>query len=437
MFRINKEQNLFLLRGYAGTGKTSITAAFTKVLPRSGFKSILLAPTGRAAKVISAYSAKEAYTIHKKIFTKTFSEEGLMQFIPSANNYKNTVFIVDEASMIGAENDYVFMNGQNLLDVLIEYVYSGDNCSLLLVGDTAQLPPVGLELSPAINPEYLRSRYSFNLFFEELTNVERQKEQSGILYNATKIRIQLLENKTYLPQIEFTNDVEHVSGEELEDVLNTAYSKYGEENVLVITKSNKAANLYNQQIRNRVFYRDADLCAGDRIMVVKNNYYWLGEKSSNFIANGEMFKIRKIIGRKELYGMHFAECVLEWQDDRLEGELQALLLLNTINTESPALPQLIQQQFFNEVMLDYQHIPEKWKKISELRGNPYYNAIQVKFSYAVTCHKSQGGQWPCVLIDQGYLLKEQVSQNYLRWFYTALTRATEKVYLINFRNANN
>jgi len=407
--------------------------AFTAALQYFGFNSVLLAPTGRAAKVISAFSGKPAFTIHKKIFTKGNAEDGGVKFFPASNTYKNTVFIVDEASMIGGESEAALGHQSSLLDMLFEYVYSGENCRMVLVGDAAQLPPVGSDLSPALNAEFLSSRFSVKLYTAELTEVARQKEDSGILYNATQLRVQLITEKFQLPQLELTADVQAVSGEELEEELNKAYNEFGEENVLVITRSNKAANLYNQHIRNRVFYRDTELSGGDRLMVVKNNYFWSGKENNNdFIANGDMATIKRIGKFENLYGMRFAECILDFSENEKLADLEVKVLLDTLFTETPALSAQQQNNFFNEVMNDYQDVLSKGKKFALLQQNSHYNALQVKFSYAVTCHKSQGGQWPCVFIDQGFLNKNNIDKNYLRWLYTAITRATKKLYLINF-----
>lgn len=433
-FILTPESNsLFILKGYAGTGKTNLMAAVTQALLTIKVKSVLMAPTGRAAKVLAGFSGKQAVTIHKKIFSKAMSDDGGVVFGLADNNHTNTIFIVDEASMIGADSDTNF-GGSGLLESLFEYVYSGDNCKLIFIGDNAQLPPVGCNQSPALDADFLRKSYSINIHFFELTEVARQKSESGILYNATKLRITLVNEEFELPQLEITKDVIAVNGEELEDVLNSAYSNYGDENVLIVTRSNKRANLFNQNIRNRVFYRDDDLCAGDKLMIVKNNYFWLDEKKSeaNFIANGDVAVINKIIRREKMYGFNFAECIVRLEDYENLTDLQVKILCDTLTSESPSLSPDKQKLLFDEVMYDCQEIPEKWKKMLYLKQNPFYNALQVKFSYAVTCHKAQGGQWPCVFIDHGYLTDEMMDKNFIRWLYTALTRATEKVYLINF-----
>lgn len=429
-----QENSLFILKGYAGTGKTNLISAFIKALPAFKWKSVLLAPTGRAAKVLSNTSGKPAQTIHKKIFSNSLGDEGGFQFSLCDNQHTNTVFIVDEASMISlnAESN---LYEKNLLESLFEYVYSGYNCKLIFVGDTAQLPPVGSEFSPALNISFLKQNYRLSLFNCELTRVARQREESGILYNATKLRISLLEKDFVLPKLEPVTDVVNLSGEELEDALNSAYSEFGEENVIIITRSNKRANLFNQNVRNRINLYEEDLCAGDRLMVVKNNYFWKDKEDKSFIANGDMGKIKRISKRENLYGFNFAECTIQFTDYEQEPELVVKVITDSLFTDTPALNPQQQQQLFEELMLDCADLPERWKKMAYLKSSPYFNALQIKFAYAVTCHKSQGGQWPCVFIDHGYITDEHLNINLIRWLYTAITRATEKVYLINFNPA--
>jgi exodeoxyribonuclease V len=425
------ENALFVLKGYAGTGKTNLISAFINALPAYKWKSVLLAPTGRAAKVLSNTSGKPAQTIHKKIFSNDIREEGRFVFSLGDNQHTNTIFIVDEASMISV-NAESSLYEKNLLESLLEYVYSGFNCKLIFVGDTAQLPPVGSDYSPALNHTFLKQNYHLALYVNELTQVARQKSDSGILYNATKLRISLLEPQFVLPKLETTHDVVHLGGEDLEDALNQAFREYGAENVIIITRSNKRANLFNQNVRNRIYLYEEDLCSGDRLMVVKNNYYWKDKSDKSFIANGDMGQIKRISKREELYGFHFAECILKFTDYENEPELQVKVITDSLFSDSPALSSQQQQQLFEELMLDCADEPDKWKKMAYLRSSPYFNALQIKFAYAVTCHKSQGGQWPCVFIDHGFLNDEQMNAGFIRWLYTALTRATEKVYLINF-----
>lgn len=429
----NNEQEILVIKGYAGTGKTNMLAALSKTLPVFKWKSVLLAPTGRAAKVLSLYSEKLAQTIHKKIFIKIPTHDGGVMFSLAENKHTNTIFIVDEASMIGLDQSTGDSVYGNLLESLLEYVYAGVNCKLILVGDTAQLPPVGSNESPALSIEFLKTAYRFQVKHIELKQVARQQDASGILLNATHLRNCISHFNQDFPKLTVFKDVVKLAGDELEDALNNAYSKYGYDDVLIVTRSNKRANLFNQAVRNRVRYMDDDLCSGDLMMVVKNNYFWLEDSSEiGFIANGDSLKIKKIIKRKELYGFHFAECLVELSDYQNTPELMVNLLLDSIYTEVPSLTKTQQQQLFEEVMLDVADEPVKGKRMAYLKSSPFYNALQVKFNYAVTCHKAQGGQWSCVFIDQGYLTKEMLNVEYIRWLYTALTRATEKVYLINF-----
>lgn len=429
----SNEREIMVIKGYAGTGKTNMVAALSKTLPSFKWRSVLLAPTGRAAKVLSSYAQRPAQTIHKKIFRKVPTHDGGVMFSLGENLHRNTIFIVDEASMIGLDNpgnDSVY---GSLLESLFEYVFSGDNCKLLLVGDTAQLPPVGSNESPALNVEYLKAAYHLTIKHIELRQVARQQDASGILKNATFLRECISNEITDFPKLTPYPDVVRLSGDELEDALNNAYSRYGFNDVLVVTRSNKRANLFNQAVRNRIRYMDDDLCGGDLLMVVKNNYFWLDEKAeAGFIANGDSLEVKKILGRRELYGFNFAECVVELCDYQSSPEITLNLLLDSISTDTSALTKEQQQHLYEAVLEDVADEPIKSIRSSYLRNSPFYNALQVKFNYAITCHKAQGGQWPCVFIDQGYLTKDMINAEFLRWLYTAFTRATEKVYLMNF-----
>jgi exodeoxyribonuclease-5 len=422
-----------VIKGYAGTGKTNMVAALSKTLPAFKWRSILLAPTGRAAKVLSNYSQKPAQTIHKKIFRKTPTHDGGVMFTLGENLHRNTVFIVDEASMIGMDNPNSESVYASLLESLFEYVYSGDHCKLILVGDTAQLPPVGSNESPALNIDLLKATYHLSIRHIELKQVARQQDASGILLNATHLRECILNFENEFPKLKTFPDVVRLGGDELEDALNNAYSKYGFNDVLIVTRSNKRANSFNQAVRQRIRYMEEDLSGGDLMMVVKNNYFWLDEKSdAGFIANGDSLQIKKITRRKDIYGFNFAECIVELCDYPNAPEVTLNLLLDSINSDAPALSKEQQQQLFEAVMEDVADQPVKGLRMAYLKSNPYFNALQVKFNYAVTCHKAQGGQWPCVFIDQGYLTKEMLNVEYIRWLYTAFTRASEKVYLMNF-----
>lgn len=427
------EREILVIKGYAGTGKTNMVAALSKTLPSFKWRSVLLAPTGRAAKVLSNYSKKPAQTIHKKIFIKIPTHDGGLAFSLAENKHTNTIFVVDEASMIGLDNPSSDSVYHSLLESLLEYVFSGTNCKIILVGDTAQLPPIGSNESPALNIDYLKASYNLQIKHIELKQVARQEDASGILKNATHLRECIINFKDEFPKISLHKDVVRLTGEDLEDALNTAYSNYGFNDVLLVTRSNKKANLFNQAVRARVRYMDEDLCGGDLMMVVKNNYFWLDEKSEvGFIANGDSLEIKKIVRRKELYGFNFAECIVKLSDYENIPELTVNLLLDSIYTEVPSLTKDQQQELFANVMEDVADEPIKGLRMAYLRKNPYFNALQVKFNYAVTCHKAQGGQWPCVFIDQGYLTKEMLNVEYIRWLYTAFTRASEKVYLMNF-----
>lgn len=424
--------SLFVLKGYAGTGKTNLVSALSRVLPEFKWRCVLLAPTGRAAKVLSLYAKRPAQTIHKKIYKKAVNENGGVYFSLSENLHRNTLFIVDEASMIGLDSGGAY-DQPGLLESLFEYVFSGDNCKLLFVGDNAQLPPVGCEESPALNINFLKASYHLNVFSCELTLVARQSLESGILENATKLRQSLTNYNSEIPKIRLTNDVVKVEGDELEDVLNTAYSQYGYNDVLIVTRSNKRANLFNQAVRNRIRYMEDDIAAGDLLMVVKNNYFWLEENSDvGFIANGDSLEIRKIINREMLYGFNFLDALVGFTDYPQLNDTRIKLIMESVYAEGPSISQEQQKLLYEEILKDVADEPIKGRRSLYMRQSPYYNALQVKFNYAVTCHKAQGGQWPVVFIDQGYLQKDQIDVGFIRWLYTAITRAREKVYLINF-----
>lgn len=430
----DEESQCFLLKGYAGTGKTTVISALVKALSRIKLKSVLLAPTGRAAKVISNYSGKKAFTIHKKIYRKKNAASPEMNFVLGDNLMENTIFIVDEASMISDQvHDY---SRQSLLDDLIRYVYNGKNCKLMFVGDTAQLPPVGSELSPALNKEILSSDFMLKVLSYELTDVVRQEKESGILYNATQLRELIRKGKQTFPKfsVRAYRDIFRMTGERLVEGLNYAYDKYGMENTIVICRSNKNANAYNQNIRNRILYREEEITGGDHIMVVRNNYFWLKpeDNSGDFIANGDIARVRKVRRIEEQYGFRFAELVIELLDYPDQEPLTCKVLLDTLYTESPSLSSTDQKRFFDAVMEDYQHIENKRFRMEELKKDPYYNALQIKFAFAVTCHKAQGGQWPAVFIDQGYLSDEMLNTEFLRWLYTGVTRSNSELFLVNF-----
>ncbi|MEO3405532.1 AAA family ATPase [Mucilaginibacter sp. CAU 1740] len=431
----NDGDECFIMKGYAGTGKTTIVGALVKALRNYNYKAVLLAPTGRAAKVITNYSGRKAFTIHKRIYRAKSALTMDQGFALADNLASDTLFIVDEASMISDEaNSH---NQVSLLFDLLRYVYNDKNCKLVLVGDTAQLPPVGADESPALDPKLMSDKFGLTVFNYELTEVLRQQKNSGILLNATNVRDLIRTEEVEAPQIvtKGYKDVYRMTGERLPEGLEYAYRKYGHDRTLVICRSNKNANQYNGQIRNRILYREEELTGGDQIMIVKNNYFWLQDKeeaSTAFIANGDIARIVKVRRTEDMYGFRFADVQLEFIDYSEDPTLDCKVLLDTIYADSPALSQEDQKRFYTEVMKDYEHLPSKRAMHNELKLNPYYNALQIKFAYAITCHKAQGGQWDAVFVDQGYLTDEMINMDFLRWFYTALTRATIELFLVNF-----
>ena len=425
----------FILKGYAGTGKTTVLGALVKALKYYNYKSVLLAPTGRAAKVITNYSGKKAFTIHKRIYRKKSALNIDDAFRLADNLATDTLFIVDEASMISDESTGNMR--ETLLHDLVSYVYNTKNCKLMLVGDTAQLPPVGTDNSPALDIKLMKSVFALEIFNFELTDVLRQQKDSGILLNVTAMRNIIRKGKVATPRIvtKGYKDVYRMTGERLEEGLNYAYNKYGHDGTLIVCRSNKNANLYNRQIRGRILLREEEITGGDQVMVVRNNYFWLQEQeegSTGFIANGDIARIKKVRRFEEMYGFRFADVQLEFIDYAEDPVLDCKILLDTLYSEAPALPSTEQKRFFLEVMKDYDHIASRKAKLDELKLNPYYNALQIKFAYAVTCHKAQGGQWDAVFVDQGYLTEEMINMDFLRWFYTACTRASKELFLVNF-----
>ena len=427
-------KSVFLLRGFAGTGKTTIINSLIKTLDKFKINSVLLAPTGRAAKVLSFYTQKNAYTIHKKIYRQKSMGDGMGVFDLNYNNSPDTFFVVDEASMIANQSNEqsVFGTGR-LLDDLLEYVFSNKKCRLILVGDTAQLPPVGIVISPALDQNEFQKRH-FATFGSVLTDVVRQYENSGILLNATNIRNLIqghTEGKIECRLKEF-KDVVRITGEYLIEEISGSYSRHGIEETIVITRSNKQANRYNQGIRNRILAREEQISTGDLLMIVKNNYHWIqNNENLDFIANGDIVEIVKIYGFEERYGFKFANVLIRFIDYK-DLEIRTKILLDTLTSESPALSVDDNRKLFYEIMEDYSEIKNKRKKINEVRENPFFNALQVKFAYAVTCHKAQGGQWKSVFIDHGYMTEDGINTEFLRWLYTAFTRGIDKVYIVNF-----
>ena len=453
---------LMILRGSAGTGKTSLASAIVQTLVKLGQKVVLLAPTGRAAKVFELNSGHPAFTIHRKIYR----QRSLMgDFSLNDNLHANTLFLVDEASMIANSshhatppaasyqldghvgNNALFGSG-NLLDDLVAYVYGGRNCRLMLIGDRAQLPPVGMDESPALDAEWMRG-YGLNVHAADLNEVLRQSQESGILMNATAIRQMITHDEvTQLPQIRFNGfaDLRMVPGDELIEAISSSYSRVGIDETMIVTRSNKRANAYNIGIRNTILGREDMLCSGDQLLIVKNNYYWNSQESApsatpslsskqegtlSFIANGDCARVQRARHIRQLYGFTFADVSLLFPDyDNLE--LQATVLLDTLTAEAPALTREQSDLLYNNVMEDYADIPLKTDRMKRLREDPHFNALQIKYAYAVTCHKAQGGQWAHVFIDQGYMTDDMLTPDYIHWLYTAFTRATETLFLVNW-----
>ncbi|MEZ4779327.1 MAG: AAA family ATPase [Flavobacteriaceae bacterium] len=433
-----KKNTLFLLKGYAGTGKTTLIGTLVKNLWKAKKNSILMAPTGRAAKVISNYSSKEAFTIHKKIYYPKAEKGGGVSFTLKPNKHRNTIFMIDEASMISdvASDAKLFENG-SLLDDVIEYVYSGHQCKLLLIGDTAQLPPVKLDISPALHPDTLQNQYLKEVISIELDEVVRQQQESGILSNATKIR-EAIEHGFYdafkFESRNFPEVIRPSDGQEIMDAISNSYSQNGNEETVIIVRSNKRANLYNQQIRNRILFQEEELSVGDYVMVVKNNYFWVKPDSeAGFIANGDIIEILRIQAFKELYGFKFAEVEVKMVDYPKMKPFETVLLLDTLTSETPSLSYEDSNRLYEEVKKDYADVTSNYKRFLSIKNNTYFNALQIKFSYAITCHKSQGGQWNTVFVEQPFL-PNGIDKEYLRWLYTAITRAKEKVYLLGFKD---
>ncbi len=424
---------VFLMRGYAGTGKTTILSTLVKVVSKFGYKTILMAPTGRAAKVMAQYSGKRAWTIHKKIYwQKEDKYSGNLVFERQPNYASQTLFIVDEASMIDNETD--FMGGRGLLTDLIDYVFQNDTNKLLIVGDAAQLPPVGKTLSPALDAEHLKRSFDISVREKELTEVTRQGEHSGILHNATALRNNLINNAFDIRlQTRDYKDCFKMTGEKLEDGLRYAYDKHGRGNTIIVTRSNKAAVQYNQFIRRQIDFSESEIDAGDLLMVVRNNYTILGEDApAGFIANGDFVEIERIRNFEDLHGCRFATVQLKLVDYPEYPSFEAKIMLDTLHSTAASMSSEDNKKLYESVFQDYAHISRKTERQEALRKDPYLNALQVKFAYALTCHKSQGGQWPAVFIDQGYLTDENMNADFLRWLYTAITRATEEVFLMNF-----
>ena len=434
-FMVDRDEHAaMILRGSAGTGKTTLAAAIVRAMLALKQKMVLMAPTGRAAKVFSLYANQAAYTIHRKIYRQK-SAADLSVFNLNVNLNADTLFIVDEASMISNAGFNDTFGSGRLLDDLIQFVYNGKNCRLLLIGDKAQLPPVGEEESPALMEDVLRC-YGLNVYATDLNEVLRQSQESGILYNATAVRQMITHDEmTQLPKMRLQDfaDIHAVPGDELIESLASSYSRAGIDETIVVNRSNKRANIYNQGIRNMVLDREENLSRGDQLMVVKNNYFWTEKENAPlpFIANGDRCVVQRVRHQEELYGFHFADVTLKFPDYD-DYEMTCKVLLDTLTSEAPALTREQQEQLYNKVLEDYADIPFKADRIKKMKTDVYYNALQIKYGYAVTCHKAQGGQWAHVYIDQGYMTDDMLTPDYIHWLYTALTRATEKVFLVNW-----
>lgn len=425
---------IFVLNGYAGTGKTTLIAALVGALKEEGIKPVLLAPTGRAAKVLARYAGEKALTIHKRIYRERTNADYESKFTLNPNPERGAVFIVDEASMLSdtTSGGAVFGSG-SLLSDLVDYVRSGRGCRLILVGDSAQLPPVGSDFSPALDPSTL-SAYG-DVEYATLDEVVRQESESGILFNATLVRCMLENGLCEIPHFDLNYpDIEALEGGEFLEKLQDCYDRYGRDETIVITRSNRRANRYNEGIRRNVLYAEEEIESRDMLMIVKNNYYFPEHTENcpmNFIANGDIARLKRIRRFEEFYGFRFVDAVVEFPDYE-DTEIECKLLLDTLTSESPSLTREESSRLFYEVEKDYTEIRSKLKRFREIRENPHFNALQIKFSYAVTCHKAQGGQWRAVFVDRCLFGEEPMTRDLLRWLYTALTRATEKLYLVNF-----
>lgn len=428
---------LFLLRGYAGTGKTTLVSALVNALEDVRVRTVLLAPTGRAAKVLSQYAGKKAYTIHKWIY-RVATRQGLRRFVRKENIFSHTLFIVDEASMISAEGGMGEIPGlSSLLEDLMDYVFAGEHNRMLFIGDDAQLPPVQADESPALHEEFLQSAFHLTLRGSALTDVVRQAEDSGILYNATLLRDKISRYDISFPLFSSRPfpDFTRVPGGALEELYNNLYDNCDCDEIVTVTRSNKRAYLFNNEIRSRVLYRENRIATGDYLMAVKNNYYWIEEGSEvGFLANGDIMEVMAIHHHQELYGFSFADVTVRLCDYPNYPAIDIKIILESLEYEGPSLSPEDYRKLYLAVSEDYEDVADRRERAKRIKNDPYLNAVQVKFSYALTCHKTQGGQWKHVLVDQGYLTDERLDREFLRWLYTAVTRGTENVYLINFND---
>lgn len=435
-FLCEDQPAVLILKGAAGTGKTEVASAFVRTLVALQQKILLLAPTGRAAKVFALASGHPAYTIHRRIYRGQMDSPDRGSFQLNYAKMRDAVVLVDEASMVSNNGDFDALFGSGrLLDDLVQYVFGGENCKLVLIGDWAQLPPVGEEVSPALSKQVMEG-YGLQVYESRLSQVLRQQAQSGILYNATTVRAMLEHDEaTLLPKVRFDGfaDIVRVPGDELIESLYTSHAQVGADETIVVTRSNKRAGIYNNGIRGRVLGREEELSSGDMLMVVRNNYFWAEKEKINleFIANGDRARVVRVRNIREFYGFHFADVTMQLPDYD-DVELTCTVLLDTLQTEVPALTREQHEELFNGVMEDYADLPTKAERMDRMRKDIYYNALQVKYAYAVTCHKAQGGQWAHVYVDQGYMTDDMLTPDYLHWLYTAFTRATENLFLVNW-----
>ncbi len=430
-----QDNHIFILNGYAGTGKTTLVSALVRTLKQVRKNCILLAPTGRSAKVFSIYSGMKAYTIHKCLYWVK-NKDGVSVFSRRPNRLVNTLFIVDEASMIAdGVTDSPLFGSNSLMDDLFSYVFEGSGCQLLLVGDGAQLPPVNFEESPALSIEYIQRNFSLTAAQATLTDVTRQNIESGILRNASQLRRKMEEEAFAFPLLPAPvfPDCQRINGGDLEELFNQLYGHYSAEEIVTITYSNKRAYIYNQEIRHRILYKEDELSAGDLVIAVKNNYFWIKDDAEvGFIANGDSLEILSINKIQELYGFRFADVTVRLCDYPNHGDIDIKIILESLTCEGASLDKAEMDSLYYAVSEDYADIPTKRERYAKMKEDPFLNAVQVKFSYALTCHKTQGGQWPVVLLDPGLIRDGVITKSYLRWLYTALTRATSQVYLLNF-----
>ncbi|MAV80467.1 MAG: ATP-dependent endonuclease [Flavobacteriales bacterium] len=432
-FIFDNNIKIFLLKGFAGTGKTTIMKTLIENLDQINIKFSLMAPTGRAAKVLSTYTKKKAYTIHRKIYYTKFDSTGVFKPRLKKNKNKNVLFIIDEASLI-SDNDSQkeLFSTESLMNDIINHIDFKTNSKLIFLGDSAQLPPVKLSLSPALNKDFLLDKFKVDIDQIEMSNVVRQSNESGILNNATTIRNKIFKNEFDFIFTESKDVINLNDGFEVQDSIQSSYDEFGMSNTIIIVRSNKRANLYNEQIRKMILSKNHKVCVGDNLMITKNNYFWLQSDSEiPFLANGDIIEVIEIYSFIEIYGFEFAKVKVKMLDYENSKFFDTILILNSLDSETPSLNYEQNRNLYTQVSKDYENVKSKYIKYKKTKENPYLNALNIKFSYSITCHKAQGGQWPVVFIEKPYL-KDGINNDYLRWLYTAVTRAENKVYLIGF-----